>query len=76
VPPVVLDTPVSREVYGAGARYVTLDAPSIGAGLAELLTDSAARHALVAAGRAQLERYSWERTAGILADALRRAASR
>jgi alpha-1,3-rhamnosyl/mannosyltransferase len=76
VPPVVLDTPHSREVYGGGACYVTLDPVSIGAGLAHLLTDAAARQTLVAAGRAQLERYSWERTADILADALRRAASR
>jgi glycosyltransferase involved in cell wall biosynthesis len=76
VPPVVLDTPHSREVYGDGARLVPRDAAAIGDALATLLTDDAAHRALLAAGRRQLARYSWERTASVLMDALKQAARR
>ena len=76
VPPVVLDTPHARDVYGAGARYVTADPASVAAGLVSLLTDAAARDAVVRAGRRVLERYSWEQTAALLADAIRKAAHR
>jgi glycosyltransferase involved in cell wall biosynthesis len=75
-PPVVLDTPLSREVYGAGAQLVTADAESIADALTALLTDPEARDALLIEGRRQMQRYSWERTAATLADLLRRAADR
>jgi glycosyltransferase involved in cell wall biosynthesis len=69
-PPVLLDTPVSREVYGAGARYVSTEPESIGAALTDLLTDEAAREALLATGFRQMDQYSWARSAAVVQRAL------
>ncbi len=74
-PPVVLDTPLSREVYGSGARFVTPDPASVGAALTSLLTDAEARRTLLEEGRRQLQRYSWSRTAGLVASVIRQAAA-
>jgi len=71
--PLVLDTPLSREVYGEGARRVRLEPESIARALVELLTDVDARQALVASGRQQLGVYRWDRTAAILLETLERA---
>lgn len=71
--PLVLDTPLSREVYGEGARRVRLAPESIAQALVDLLTDAGARQALVAAGQQHLERYRWDRTAAILLETLERA---
>lgn len=76
VPPIVLDTPHSRDVYGAGARLVAPDPASVGDALATLLTDDEAHGALLAAGRRQFSRYSWDRTAAVLMDTLRQVARR
>jgi len=73
-PPVVLDTPLSREVYGDGARFVAPDAAEIGTALGDLLQDDAARLSLLAAGRARMARYSWSRSAALTLDALESAA--
>jgi glycosyltransferase involved in cell wall biosynthesis len=75
VPAVVLDTPVSREVYGDGARRVTTDAHSIASALVPLLTDHAAHAAALAAGRARLARFSWAQTAATIRAALEDAAA-
>jgi glycosyltransferase involved in cell wall biosynthesis len=75
VPAVVLDTPVAREVYGDGARLVGPDPASIGAALATLLADASAHAALVGAGRARLQAYSWPRTAAIVRAALEQASA-
>lgn len=64
VPPMVLDTPVAREVYGEAAAFVAPDAADGGAGiLRQLLTDAAARAALLARAPAVLGRYSWSEAA-------------
>jgi glycosyltransferase involved in cell wall biosynthesis len=76
VPVVALDTPLSREVYRAGARLVAPDAASIGDALTLLLIDPQAHGAALEAGRRQLERYSWTRTGQVIRDALGRAAHR
>ena len=48
VPPVVLDTPVAREVCGRAARYVAPgDIPATAAALVDLLTNPAARDAVL-----------------------------
>ena len=73
-PAVVLDTPLSREVYGNGARFVAPDATEIGAALSELLQNDALRFSLLAAGRARLARYSWARSAALTLEALESAA--
>lgn len=60
IPIVVLDTAISREIYGEAAiRLATPEPTLIAAALERLLTDSAERARLLAAGRARVERYSW-----------------
>jgi glycosyltransferase involved in cell wall biosynthesis len=73
VPPVVLDTPASREVYGDGAIAVPPDPAAIGAALTRLLTDDAEHARVLAAGRARLAAYSWSRSAATIAGALEEA---
>jgi glycosyltransferase involved in cell wall biosynthesis len=75
VPPVLLDTPVSREVYGDGARFVPPDPEAISQALTTLLLDDGARAALVAAGRRRLEHFSWPRAAAVVLQALEQAAA-
>jgi glycosyltransferase involved in cell wall biosynthesis len=61
VPPVVLDTPVAREIYrDASIRIPTPEAGAIAAALTEALTpDSSVRRAALDAAPAVLARYSW-----------------
>ena len=64
--PVVLDTPVAREIYGAAARYVALGGEAretLGHAITELLVVPAQRSALVGEAQAVLSRYDWTRTA-------------
>lgn len=64
VPPLVLDTPVAREAYGAAAFYVPDVSPAtVAAGLARLIDDEETRRAILAAAPATLGRYSWDRAA-------------
>lgn len=64
LPVVVLDTPVAREVYGDGARYVPQgDSTAVTDALVELLRDADARASQIAAGDATVSRYRWEETA-------------
>jgi glycosyltransferase involved in cell wall biosynthesis len=74
VPAVVLDTPVSREIYGDGAIRVTADSTAIAGAMTRLLSDDAAHVAAVAAGQARLSAYSWARSAAVLTRALEEAA--
>jgi glycosyltransferase involved in cell wall biosynthesis len=61
------------EVAGAGALLVpTGDVPALAGALASVLDDEAARADLVAAGRANLDRFSWAATAAALVDLYRR----
>jgi glycosyltransferase involved in cell wall biosynthesis len=64
VPPVLLDTPVSRESCGDAALYVARgDMTGIAAALEQVLTDAAARSRVLAAAPAALARYQWPRAA-------------
>lgn len=72
--PILLDTPVAREVYGGAARLVALSPDVIAAEIERLMTDEAARTALVEAGRAHLLRFSWPRAAAAVRTVLERAA--
>jgi len=79
VPPVLLDTPVGREVYGDSARFVRPGPDGIAEiadALTTLLTDETAHAALVAAGRRRLARGSWRDTAATVLAALEQAAGR
>jgi glycosyltransferase involved in cell wall biosynthesis len=64
IPPVVLDTPVAREVCGAAARYVARgDIPATAAALVDLLGNQIARSAVMSHAPGVLGRYSWPETA-------------
>ncbi len=76
VPSVMLDTPVTREVYGDAAVRVSLDVPAIAGALTTLLTDTDAHAAAAARSRARLTAYAWSDTAALLRDVLERAAHR
>ncbi len=75
VPPVLLDTPVAREVYGAGAWLVPPAPDAIVQALKTLLTDESRHAALVAAGRARLTEFSWSASAATITSALEAAAA-
>jgi glycosyltransferase involved in cell wall biosynthesis len=76
IPSVVLDTPVAREVYGPAARYVeTLSSPEpLATALVDLLTNDAARNAVLAHRDEILARYDWSRTAAATLRAIEEAA--
>ncbi len=76
VPPVLLDTPIAREVFGDAARLVTLDQDAIAAALADLLSNAAANATLVTAGERCLDRYHWTDAAIAVRQALEEAAER
>ena len=76
VAPVVLDTPVAREVYGEAACYVATSdpRPALGRALVDLLTVPAARDAVLRHAPAVLSRYDWARTAAATLAALEESA--
>ena len=59
LPTIVLDTPVAREVYGTGARYVTKGAGDVCAALIDLLRKPDMRAAQIEAGDRAVARYRW-----------------
>ena len=74
VPPVVLDTPVAREVLGEAALFVERPDPEpVSAALGRAL-DGPARDAIGAAAPAVLARYDWRRAAQETLAALEEAA--
>jgi glycosyltransferase involved in cell wall biosynthesis len=75
-PIVLLDTPVSREIYGDAALLVPADERAIADALERVLTDGGLRAALVRAGRDRLAAFSWTRTADVVQAALEDAARR
>ncbi len=77
VAPVVLDTPVAREIYGEAARYVApghqLDR-SLGDILVEMVGRADARAAVLQHAPEVLSRYDWSHTAAATLAALEEAA--
>jgi glycosyltransferase involved in cell wall biosynthesis len=64
VPPVVLDTPVAREIYGPSAVYVPRPEPAlIASALERVLTDEAERRRILDTAPQLLSRYSWRECA-------------
>ena len=64
VPIVVLDTPVSREIYGPAAIFVPRPDPAlIEAALERALFDESERTRITSAAAAILQRYSWRECA-------------
>jgi alpha-1,3-mannosyltransferase len=76
VPPVVLDTPVAREIYGGAAYYIDPadDVQQAARALKVLLTrpDEAARQ--ISAAGPVLARYSWEAAASATLAAIEKVA--
>ena len=61
VPPVVLDTPVAREVYGHAAAYVAApDAGLVADALSAMLSDGEQPARVLEAAPGVLARYRWE----------------
>ncbi|HZT77887.1 MAG TPA: glycosyltransferase family 1 protein [Vicinamibacterales bacterium] len=64
VPPVLLDTPIAREICGDAALYVTLaDRPGTTRALQQALFDADVRARVLAAAPAVLARHDWSRAA-------------
>jgi glycosyltransferase involved in cell wall biosynthesis len=76
VPPVLLDTPVAREIYREGARYVTTDTHQIASALGDLLVDEPSRVRVLSEGRGLLEHYNWDRAAARVLTTLEEAAAK
>jgi glycosyltransferase involved in cell wall biosynthesis len=73
--PLVLDTPVAREVYGDAARFVPRPDPgAVADAIVELLTGDEARRAVLMHGPAVLGRYHWSEAAATTLAALEQAA--
>jgi glycosyltransferase involved in cell wall biosynthesis len=73
VPPVLVDTPVAREVYGDGAVFVPLETAAIAAAVDGLLHDRSRRDSTLAAGRRRMSLLSWARTASTVRQAIEAA---
>ncbi len=73
VPPVLLDTPVSREIHGA-ARLVSLAPDAIGSALVDLLTDDAAHERARRLAAVQLQRHRWPLAAAMTMAVIEQAA--
>ncbi len=74
IPPVLLDTPVAREVCGAAARFVAPgDVAATAAALVELLGSETSRRGVLAAAPSVLARYAWPVTARRTMEALEAA---
>jgi glycosyltransferase involved in cell wall biosynthesis len=77
VPPVVADTPVSREVCGDAALYVPPgNANALAAALVSLLTDAGLRERLLSQAAPVLARHSWASAASATLDIIERTARR
>lgn len=74
VPAVVSDLEIFREVAGDGALFVPAQDPAAFAAAVRSLDDTAVRERVIAAGRTHMQRFSWDRSAGALLDAVRRLA--
>ncbi|MDC7804213.1 glycosyltransferase [Sphingomonas sp. BLCC-B65] len=72
VPAVVTDMPIFREVAGDGALYAPGTDAAAFAAAVRAIDDPERRDALTAAGSAHIARFSWQRSADVLLDALGR----
>lgn len=63
VPPVVLDTPVAREIYGPAAAFVARPDPDAIAGTLEQVLFGSEGARIMTAAPAVLERYTWQESA-------------
>jgi glycosyltransferase involved in cell wall biosynthesis len=76
VPSVLLDTAVSREIYGEAASLTGPSPVEVGAALSALLADAGLRERRLRHGADLLGRFTWSRTAEVLARTLAAAVRR
>lgn len=76
VPPVVLDTEVAREIYGAAALRVSADPAAIGAALTHLLENDDAHAGAVELGLSHVRTFSWSAAAAAIRGLLEQAGRR
>jgi glycosyltransferase involved in cell wall biosynthesis len=75
VPPIVLDSPIAREIYGGAAHYVaSLDPVAIEGALERALWDEPLRAAILNAAAGVLSRYAWQTAAAQTLGAIEGAA--
>lgn len=74
VPPLLLDSPAAREIYGDAAVRVPLDRAAIADALARLVDDDTVRSRVLSARASLFARFSWHRTADTIRQALEEAA--
>ncbi len=75
VPPLVLETPAAREIYGNAAHFVAKpDSRDVAEALTTLLTDERSRTALLARAPLVLRRYRWVDAAAATLHAIEGAA--
>lgn len=76
VPPIVLDTPIAREVCGPAARYVPASAgqAELSAIVVDCLTRDGARQDILRHGARVIHQYEWARTAAATLAAIEEAA--
>ena len=70
---ILLDTPVSREIYGDAAIRVPLEPAAIADAIVRVMDDDALRETILEAGRDRLRRFSGGRTAAEIRHALEAA---
>ncbi|MEW5983332.1 MAG: glycosyltransferase family 1 protein [Acidobacteriota bacterium] len=76
VPPVLLDTPVAREICGDAALYVQrADLTGTATAIVQVLTDESLRRQILTFSEGVLGRYSWERASRETLAAIEGAAS-
>lgn len=76
VPPLVLDTPVAREICGGAAVYVdSIEPDAVAHALGRALFDEAERARVLQAAPAVLARYRWDAAAAATLEALEKAGS-
>jgi len=77
VPPIVLDTPIAREVCGDAAIFVKRDdIAGAAAAIRKVLLDPASAAPVLSRASSVLSRYSWDRAAAETLDHLERIARR
>jgi glycosyltransferase involved in cell wall biosynthesis len=76
VPPVVLDTPIAREVCGPAARYIPASTglADLSATIVDCLTREGARQDILRHAAQVIDRYVWARTAAATLAAIEEAA--
>ena len=72
VPAVITDLPILREVAGSGALYFKVGNPKDFADKVKSLDDKETREKIVANGQSYIDKFSWDKSAEILLEAVKK----